>query len=318
MHARPTLMNFKEILKELMSKLGDVFMIFYSLQKKFYPFLSLHLDLYEVFELYVHAKYVEMCCFQGIESLLVRIQSLVPGSENNEILEKIKQSKNKSFHASTDLLLHILEKNDSLILHKSAWVITATTLNIVTSFIQNPFLNSLYYLSLLCAITKAYNDLVNNAFPCVGSVSWVSQKKFRNCVITFSILTRICLQTYMSSHNIPEERLLEELKKYGLNSAETAKVLLNIQSPCFKILLAHIDKTGYVKGILEEVDKDLTDLVDHGAKTSQTANASAVAPGDAASENELYNIIDCGTLESFVNSHVLPDFLDLFWDDIDG
>lgn len=317
-HAHPTLVNFKEILKELMSKLDNVFMIFYNLERKLYPFLSLHLDLYKAYELYVHAKYVEMCCFQGIESLLIRIQSLIPGSQSNEISEKIKQSKNKSFRASADLLLHIFKKNDGLVFFKLIWITTATTLNITTSFIQNSFLNSVYYLSLLCAITKAYNDLVKNIFLCVNSISLVHQKKFESGVVALSILTRICLQTYMSSHNIREERLLEELKKSGINSAETAKVLLDMNSSCFKILLARLNKTGYVKGILEEVDKDLTDLVDHDAKTFQATTGSTVVPGDATSpENELYNIMDCGTPESF-NPHVLLEFLDLIWDDIDA
>ena len=310
--ATPDTKDLNGTAQQLMAEFSKVYKIFQRVQDKLVPFLKQYSENSSAFELYTHFGFAKVCCFQGIETLILRIQNLLQGREKAELDSCVKDIRLETFKASVDILTDILKLKDMFYIFRCSWFIYAILMNITLYFIETPRRNSISYLSLMCSVIASFDDL----FISSGNVSLKGNnaffKKLQNGTTVSFILTRICCQMYIRSQKTTRESLFSELKKYGQACSDASQAVLDIECIWYKNIIGEHKESSFRKEILSILDRDMGDLVNNRVIGVQGKNEM----GTCHEELPLTGM-DFGSLENFVTSGSLPDFLNLFWEDIE-
>lgn len=271
-----------------------------------------------MFELYLHFGFTQVCCFQGIESLLSRIQNLLQLNEQTDVNICIRQSRLQNFETSGDILANILNQKDTFHIFKCSWFIYAILMNITSYFVENPKKHPVYFLSLMCGVIGLYNDFL----MAYTNIDFKGHNKFyeklgNGTAVSF-ILTRICCQVYMRSERISNELLLDQLKKFDRAYSDAGQAVLDIECVWYKNIIGDYKESNFRKEILNILEKKMDDLESTKTIEEEGNNDSVPSRGKVPSSSTSAPIsMDFGSLENFVSSDSLPDFLNLLWEDID-
>lgn len=156
--------DLSSLLKDLKIKFFEINEILQSLQENMIPFLEENFQRSDLFELYIHMKFVSVCCFQSMEILLARIQNLLPVQQRGELNECLKISRDQAFNLSVNILLNVLKQKDSYQLVKCSWYIFIIILNISSYCIADPSKISVHFLSVISGVIGYYSDIIGP--PC--------------------------------------------------------------------------------------------------------------------------------------------------------
>ncbi|CAI4565556.1 AMM_1a_G0031150.mRNA.1.CDS.1 [Saccharomyces cerevisiae] len=184
--------NFNTAARKLQGEYLNVNTIFQLMQDKLVPFFENKFEDSRVFELYIHFELVENCCYQGIESLMLRIQNILTSNEKVEFDMCIKQLGSQSFELSPRKIF-------------------------------------ICHLSLICDVVSSLNTFfAGQEFTKIENHETFSKRLQSSVTVTF-ILLRICCQVYMKSQNLSKQLLLIQLEELNRSFSNTAQAALDIE-----------------------------------------------------------------------------------------
>ncbi|CAI4065051.1 uncharacterized protein SKDI_09G2030 [Saccharomyces kudriavzevii IFO 1802] len=314
--AMPDTKDLNGTARQLKVEFLEINRIFQRVQDKIIPFLKHHSENTYIFELYTHFGFAKVCCFQGMESLILRIQNLLQSSEKAALDICIKQTRTQTFETSVDILTETIKSRDTSHIIKCSWFVYVILMSITSYFIENPRKTPVYYLSLMCGVIGLFNDVLmsfdiidlkgNNAF----------YRKLKTGTTMSFILTRICCQVYTRSQETSNELLLHELEEFGQGCSDIGQAVLNIECIWYKNIIGNHKESSFRQEILNILDRDMGDLVNNKVIGVQGKNDNAANYWGFPVSNPGFPIgMDFGSLENFVTSNSLPDFLNVLWDD---
>ncbi|CAI4434594.1 BTE_collapsed_G0016530.mRNA.1.CDS.1 [Saccharomyces cerevisiae] len=314
--ATPNAKDLNGTARQLMVEFSKICKIFQCIQDKLIPFLKQYSENSNVFELYTHFGFAKVCCFQGMESLILRIQNLLQERERIELDSCVKDIRLQTFEASVDILTDVLKHEDTFYIFRCSWFIYAILMNITLNFIETPRRNSICYLSLMCHMIASYNDL----FVSSGNVNFKGNnafsKKLENGTAVSFILTRICCQMYTRSQKMAKESLFCELKKYGQACSDAGQAALDIECIWYRNIIGEHKESSFRKEILSILDREMGDLVNNRVIGVQGKNQEGACYEKLSPSSTSVSVgMDFCSLENFVTAESLPDLLNLFWED---
>ncbi|EHN02675.1 YER184C-like protein [Saccharomyces cerevisiae x Saccharomyces kudriavzevii VIN7] len=310
--AVPDAKDLNRTARQLKVEFFKIRRIFLGVQDKLIPFLKQHFENSRIFELYTHFEFSKVCCFQGMESLILRIQNLLQSSEKVGLDICINQTRLQTFETSVDILTEILRLKDSLHIMKCSWFLYAILLKITAYFIENSREDPIYHLSLMCGVIGLYNDLLINSNNIDVKDNNAFYKKLKNGTTMSFILTRICCQVYMRSQKISEELLFHELKKHGQACLHAVEAVLDITCVWYENIIGDHKESNFRKEILNILDRDMGDFVNNNIGVQRKKEGTLHHEGFPVNSSGVSLGLDFISLENFVTSDSLPDFLNLF------
>ncbi|CAD6622193.1 HN1_G0002570.mRNA.1.CDS.1 [Saccharomyces cerevisiae] len=317
--ATPDTKDINATARQFIDKFSKIYRIFQHVQDKLISFLKHYSENSSVFELYTHFGFAKVCCFQGMESLILRIQNLLHGREKTELDSCVNDIRLQTFQASVDILKDVLRLRESFHIFRCSWFIYVILMNITSYFVENPGEDLVYCLSLVCQVSSLFNDLFVSSDDIIMKSNNAFYRKLKNGTTVSFIVTRICCQMYVRSLKVPAESLFCKLKKYGQTCSDAGQTALDIECIWYKNVIGEHKESNFRKEILSILDRDMSDLVNDTDIGTQGKNEEGAFYGELPLTSTSVPVgMDFGSLEDFVTSGSLPDFLNLLWEDIES
>ncbi|CAI4863731.1 CQS_1a_G0057260.mRNA.1.CDS.1 [Saccharomyces cerevisiae] len=308
----PTKIELKIIARKLEMEFMKINKAFERAQEKLLPFLRDHSDNNCIFDLYVHLGFAQVCCFQAIESLMTRIQTLLQGEEETALVMCMKQLRLHSYEISATFLTTLSKQKSSFRVFKCSWCVYVIVLSFVSHFIENLKNGTLRHLSLICGTVSLYANLLSS-YDCTefkGNNNFY--ERLGNGTTILFILARVCCQVYVRSHNTTNKLLIKSLEKYGQSFADAALMVLDIECSWYKDLISNHSKSDYREKILSILGKKMDDFAN--GQDANSHNKNSFYDKLPLSNTGGPEIVDYGSLENFVTLECLPELFGILLD----
>ena len=314
---------FEKTLHDLLNQIEQLIWKFVKLDELMKPFVGDLIPENPRFHAYLTMKYCNIEALNMIESILIRFSNSPKAQDKNLINKLILKHRLDIFRISSESLKKL--SNIKTVFYNAEYnkLITMFFMQVIIYSIDNPTCNMIDTIFNVCKI-------VNNSRLCSQMSATTTLNDVNrgtggsNLPIYFSfVLTRIFLQIYMEKRNITEEFLLSEVTKLDKASGLMCDDILNIESPCYSILLSEIPNSPLHTKILQDVNKmtktkfmdNFTPPVSSSGTNSEVSNktvenVSTVSNPDA--NPEIFT-----TLDDFLQINAFSEIYEVLWGDLD-
>lgn len=320
-----------DIIGNLILKFSNVLETFKTMKEKFHRILEKPQSDISCFEFQLHFYNVQVSCLCAIESLLVRSSSCLNITSKLDIEKAKEKSKTEVTKLSAEILSKCLDVPTGFRTWRYSRITVLSLVNVVSSFIENPLHESVYYITLVLRTAQMYYDAYFTENQEVTANKPMSEKLFVGVQNYVFILTRIVIQVYLMATCERPTRLIDELKKVDKNAANVCVKVLDISSNIFEHIL-NVKPIGEYHKVIYHRLKYLQSVKSNSEPLNSVNNNdmddTSDKSGDPSDDGTKTNTIEYGasfnseletpsyrSLEEFLDEDLPSEFFLALWKD---
>lgn len=251
-------------------------------------------------EFLMHSNVIKIFIFQSISSAFSRFGNTFRMVENCDLQSVIIFCDTETLKFCGDILLKVLKFNSRALNIKYSWYVVIVFLNMTVLILDNrKKRNYAYYLSLMCAIAKAFSTksekgIIHNESP--------FSRTIKRCAKIILILTRISCEFHIASKKESLEKLDYEFQDYGLDFLNSYQCLLSSENTWFNDILSSDRISDYRNIILKHINMRPQDFSIGGPQyESSVSEHEATLISNLLSEN-IDKFFEDEIFSSFINT----------------
>lgn len=254
----------------------------------------------EFMEFIMHSDVVTMSILQSVSSAFLRFGSSFGMVENCDLQSIISSCETDTLKSCAGILLKVLKFNNRAQNLKYSWYVVMVVLNMTVLILgYHQKKNFAYYLSLMCAIAKAYSKGSGKEIIYDEPPFSKTAKRYSKIIL---IVARICCEFYIGSSKESPEKLSYEFQDYGLDFLNSYHHLLNSDNIWFKDLLSNNRISNYRNMILNHINMCPQDFSIETSQYKSNLSESDIISIDNLLSGDLNKFFEDEIFSSFINT----------------